>query len=129
VTDTPRHTRFYLDKQNSMWAGVCAGIADYTGLDVTLVRIATVLLTVMGGFPWTLIAYWIAAVVAPSKPAELAQETPEKAKFWQGVRASPRRTIRDVRSRFRDIDRRLADVEAYVTSSNARLAREIDQLR
>jgi phage shock protein C len=45
------------------------------------------------------------------------------------VRTSPRRTVRDVRSRFRDIDRRLADVEAYVTSSNSRLAREIEQLR
>ena len=43
--------------------------------------------------------------------------------------ANPRRTARDVRSRFREIDRRLADVETYVTSSNSRLAREIEQLR
>jgi phage shock protein C len=50
-------------------------------------------------------------------------------KFWQSVRASPRRAGRDVRARFRDIDRRLADVETYVTSSNNRLAREIEQLR
>ena len=28
------HTKFYLDKQNAKWAGVCAGIADYTGIDV-----------------------------------------------------------------------------------------------
>jgi phage shock protein C len=45
------------------------------------------------------------------------------------VRASPARTVRDVRSRFREIDRRLADVETYVTSSNGRLAREIESLR
>ena len=32
-------------------------------------------------------------------------------------------------SRTRDIDRRLADVETYVTSSNSRLAQEIEQLR
>ena len=56
-------------------------------------------------------------------------ENPEEKKFWQGVRASPRRTARVVRSRFREIDRRLADVEASVTSSNSRLAREIEQLR
>jgi phage shock protein C len=37
--------------------------------------------------------------------------------------------VRDVRSRFREIDRRLAEVETYVTSSNSRLAREIEQLR
>jgi phage shock protein C len=126
---TSPRTRFYLDKQNSKWSGVCAGIADYTGMDVTLVRIGLVFLTILGGFPWTLIAYWVAAWMAPRKPIELYDQNPEDKKFWQGVRANPRRTARDVRSRFRDIDRRLADVEAYVTSSNSRLAREIEQLR
>ena len=125
---TPRHTKFYLDKRNKKWLGVCAGIADYTGLDVTLIRIGVVLLTVLGS-GMTIIAYLIAAWLAPNKPSELAHETPEETKFWQGVRASPARTVRDVRSRFRDIDRRLADVETYVTSSNSRLAREIEQLR
>ena len=123
-----KHTKFYLDKQNKKIAGVCAGIADYTGVDVTLVRIGLVLLTVLGSGV-TIIAYIIAAWLAPTKPRELAYETAEDTKFWQGVRASPARTVRDVRSRFREIDRRLADVETYVTSSNARLAREIEQLR
>ena len=86
-------------------------------------------MTIMGGFPWTLIAYWIAAATAPAKPLSLYDEAPEDKKFWQGVRANPKRITRDVRSRFRDIDRRLADVEAYVTSSNSRLAREIEELR
>ena len=126
---TGARTRFYLDKQNAKWSGVCAGIADYTGMDVTLVRIGMVLLTILGGFPWTLIAYWIVAAMAPRKPIELYEQDPDQKKFWQGVRANPRRTARDVRSRFRDIDRRLADVEAYVTSSNSRLAREIEELR
>ena len=125
---TPRHTKFYRDTRNGRWLGVCAGIADYTGLDVTLIRIATVLLTILGS-GMTIIAYLIAGWMAPKKPTEFVSETPEQAKFWQGVRASPGRTVRDVRSRFRDIDRRLADVETYVTSSNTQLAREIEQLR
>lgn len=125
----PQRTRFYLDKQNAKWSGVCAGIADYTGMDVTLVRIGMVLLTVLGGFPWTLIAYWIAAWMAPRKPIELYEQDPEQKKFWQGVRRSPHRMARDVRARFRELDRRLADVETYVTSSNTRLAQEIEQLR
>lgn len=124
-----KHTKFYLDKENRKWKGVCAGIADYTGVDVTIIRIGLVILTFVGGFPWTLVAYWVAAWLAPVKPSELAFETPEQTKFWQGVRASPARTVRDVRSRFREIDRRLAEVETYVTSSNSRLAREIEQLR
>ena len=126
---TGARTRFYLDKQDAKWSGVCAGIADYTGMDVTLVRIGMVLLTILGGFPWTLIAYWIVAAMAPRKPIELYEQDPDQKKFWQGVRANPRRTTRDVRSRFREIDRRLADVETYVTSSNNRLAQEIEQLR
>lgn len=125
----PRHTKFYIDKRNKKWLGVCAGIADYTGLDVTVVRIGVVVLTLLGGFPWTLIAYCVAAWMAPSKPIEMYEQLPEEQKFWQGVRASPRRTVRDVRSRFRDIDRRLADVETYVTSSNSRLSQEIEKLR
>jgi phage shock protein C len=59
----------------------------------------------------------------------LREQAPDDAKFWQGVRASPKRTIRDVRSKFRDLDRRLADVETYVTSANTSLSREIEQLR
>jgi phage shock protein C len=125
---TPRHTKFYLDKKNAKWMGVCAGIADYTGLDVTLVRIAFVALTLMGSGV-AIPAYFVAAWLAPSQPRELREQTPEQTKFWQGVRASPTRTVRDVRSRFREIDRRLADVETYITSSNSRLAREIEQLR
>ncbi len=126
---TPQRTRFYLDKQNAKWSGVCAGIADYTGMDVTLVRIGLVVVTILGGFPWTLIAYWLAAWMAPKKPMELYSQNRDEQKFWQGVRANPRRTTREVRARFREIDRRLADVETFVTSSNSRLAREIEQLR
>jgi phage shock protein C len=122
------HTKFYLDKQNGKWAGVCAGIADYTGLDVTLVRMGFVIGTILGS-GMLLLAYFIIAWMAPRKPVELYEESPERKKFWQGVRRSPRTTARDVRSRLRQIDRRLADTEAYLTSSHGRLAREIEQLR
>lgn len=125
---TPRHSKFYLDKQEAKISGVCAGISDYTGVDVTLVRIGLVILTVMAT-GMTIPAYFIAAWMAPVKPRELSEQTPEDKKFWQGVRARPSHTLRDVRSRFRDIDRRLADVETYVTSSNTRLSDEIERLR
>jgi phage shock protein C len=125
---TARRTSFYLDKQNAKWLGVCSGIADYTGIDRTWVRVGTVILTLMGGFPWTLIAYWVAAWVANPKPLGL-YDSPEDAKFWEGVRQSPARSTRDVRAKFRDIDRRLADVETFYTSRNSSLANEIDSLR
>ncbi len=124
-----RRTKFYLDKRNAKWLGVCSGLADYTGIDVMLVRVAMVLLTVIGGFPWTLIAYCVTAWAANDKPAELDYARPEDAKFWAGVRTRPGNSVRDVRSSFRDIDRRLSDLEVYYTSNNRRLADEIDSLR
>ncbi len=120
-------TKFYLDKQNAKWSGVCAGIADYTGFDATLIRIGAVLLTLMTT-GWIIVAYFIAAWLAPRKPLGL-YDTVEDQKFWQGVRQSPARSTRDVRAKFRDIDRRLADVETYYTSRNSSLANEIDSLR
>jgi phage shock protein C len=128
MTDEPRRTKFYRDKQNGKWMGVCAGIADYTGVDVTIVRIGFAIAMVMGsGAP--LLVYLATGMIAPVKPTELHYATPDDRKFWQGVRASPRRTVRHVRSKFREIDRRLADVETYVTSSNNQLSREIEKLR
>jgi phage shock protein C len=108
--------------------GVCAGIADYTGIDVTWVRVGAVLLTIAGGFPWTVIAYVAVAWMAEKKPLGL-YDSPEDEKFWQGVRSNPRRSTAEVRSTFRDIDRRLADIEMMYTSRNSRLANEIDSLR
>ena len=50
---------------NKMIAGVCAGIAEYLGLDVTLVRVAYVLLSIFSaGFPG-LIVYLILMFVMP----------------------------------------------------------------
>ena len=121
-------TTFYLDKRNAKWSGVCAGIADYTGLDVLWVRIGMVLLTLMGGFPWTLIAYFLAAWFAKPSPEGLYSDN-EDQRFWQRVRSNPARSARNVGSKFRDIDRRLADIERYYTSQNRRLADQIDALR
>lgn len=121
-------TRFYRDKSNGKIFGVCAGIADYTGFDVSLVRVCFLAAMFMSG-GGVLPFYFIAAMVTPTKPMSLEPVDREEKQFWQGVRASPTRAARDIRSRFKDIDRRLADIESYVTTENRSLAREIDQLR
>jgi len=121
-------TRFYLDKRHGKVMGVCAGIADYTGLDVTLVRIGLVAAIVLGAgalLPVYLIAGWI----AKDQPREVAAESKDERQFWQSVRASPSQSARDIRGRMREIDRRLADIEIYVTTENRSLANEIEQLR
>jgi phage shock protein C len=120
-------TKFYLDKQNAKWKGVCAGIADYTGVNSVWIRLGAVALTLM--FGWPIIAYFIIAWVADKKPIHLYTNDQEEQKFWQGVRQSPARTTRDIRSRFREIDRRIADIETFYVSNNKQLADEIESLR
>ena len=126
-TQPPSRTRFYRDTVNGKVMGICAGIADYTGFDVSLVRVCFLAAVFMSGGS-VLPFYFIAGWVAPAKPAEQEYYDREERQFWQGVRASPARSARDIRSRFRDIDRRLADIESYVTTENRSLAQEIDAL-
>ena len=111
--------RFRLDRANGKLWGVCAGIADYTGVDVTLVRIGVVVVTLMGAFPWTLIAYGAAAFIA-KKNGSGGEERP---------RAAARVSTYELKHSMRDVDRRMAEVEQYVTTSNGSLAREIESLR
>lgn len=112
--------RFYLDRQNKKLLGVSAGIADYTGVDATIVRVALVLLTLAGGFPWTIIAYLIAAAMAKPRPIGDYRE--------QGMGTLGGSTYL-YRANTREIDRRLAEVDTYVAGTNSSLAREIDELR
>ena len=111
--------KFHLDKRNGKLMGVCAGAANYIGVDPVIVRIALVVATLLGGAPWTLIAYGVAALAA--KPHEFGLRDEAAPKL--------RTTTHEVRQTMRDIDRRMAEVDSYVAGSSGRLAREIDQLR
>lgn len=122
-----RRTKFYLDKRNKKLMGVCAGIADFFGVDAVWIRLATVLGTMFLG--WPILAYLVIAWVAEAKPYALYDDDADRQAFWRTARVAPQRTIRDVRSSFRDIDRRMRDIETHVTSSNSRLAAEIDSLK
>ncbi len=123
-------TRFYVDKRHKKVAGVCAGIANHFGIDVTLVRVGTFASMFLVG-PFVPVAYVLTSWLSPTRPHELELEEADvqEKKFWQKVRSNPRASARSVKARFRDIDRRLAHAEAYLTSPDKRLAREIDQLR
>lgn len=124
--NSPR-TRFYRDKVDGKIMGVCAGIGDYTGVDPIWVRLGALALLFMTGgaiIPF----YFLVGILASKKPKHLYGDVREQ-QFWQRVRQSPARTAREVRAEFRDIDRRLAEVEQYYVSNNPRLSAEIDRLR
>lgn len=123
--NSPR-TSLYRDSHNGKLMGVCSGIAEYTGIDAFWLRIGMVGLTI--AFGWPLLAYFVAGFLLKKKPPYLYRDNSE-AKYWQRVRQSPSRSAREIRARFRDIDRRLADVEHYYVSNNPRLTAEIEELR
>jgi phage shock protein C len=123
---TSERTTLYRDKQNGKLMGVCAGIADYTGVNALWVRLAFLLLIPATGFVIPL--YFIAGILIGKKPSHLYVDNDEQ-KYWQRVRQSPKRTVREIRGRFRDIDRRLAEVENFYVSDNRRLSAEIEKLR
>ncbi len=51
---------------NRMIAGVCAGMAEFFGLNVTSVRLATLLLLLFGGLSlWVYIMLWLIVPRAP----------------------------------------------------------------
>lgn len=59
--------RLYRSAVDRKICGVCGGLADYFGLDSTLVRLAFVALAVLG-FSTGIILYILAAVVMPDQP-------------------------------------------------------------
>ncbi len=46
--DMTSSRKFHLDKANGKFMGVCSGIANYTGWDANLIRIAFALGTIFG---------------------------------------------------------------------------------
>ena len=69
--------RLYRSRKDRSVAGVCGGVADYLGVDPTLVRILWVIFALAGG-PGVIL-YIIMAAVVPEEP-EFVQTTAEKAK-------------------------------------------------
>lgn len=59
--------RLYKSNDNKMADGVCGGIAEYLGVDPTLVRVAWIVFCAAGGSGF--LAYVIAAVLMPRRPA------------------------------------------------------------
>ena len=122
----PSRQRLYRDGRRAWLAGVCAGIADYFGVSVCLVRCLTVLSALFFTMP-TVFAYFIAALVLKRKPEHLYASREEEA-FWRSVRLEPSRTAHDLLRKFQELERRLRAAEARVTSSEFKLRRQFKDL-
>jgi len=117
--------RLFRDKENAMIAGVCAGISEYFGLNRKGVRLATFLFMLIPPFfAFIVISYIVLAIVLPVKPVDVF-ENKEQAEFWRGVSNAPSDVFGALRHRFRELNHRLEKMEAFVTSREFDIDREL----
>lgn len=119
--------KLFRDREHAMIAGVCAGIAEYFGLNRKGVRVATVLLMLLPPFfAFVVVSYVVLAIVLPVKPVDL-YETQEQAEFWRGVSNAPSDVFGALSHRFKELNLRLQRMEAYVTSREFEIDRELER--
>lgn len=123
---TANPNRLYRDPANGYVFGVAAGIAEYFGIEAWIVR-ALLILGVFVAAPPFIIGYVILGLVLPRKPERLYRDETEE-KFWRDVRVDPSRSFSSLRHRFRELEKRLRSMEAYMTSDAYRVHREINDL-
>ena len=134
--------RFRRNKIDGVLGGVCAGIADYSGIDVIWVRILAVVLLFTTA-PIAPMAYLLAWIIVPSD-----SRAPYYREAREAIRAERRREKRrgtvhtanererrrsganltDVRSKFRSIETRMQDLERSITSKEWQLRRDFKDL-
>ncbi len=114
--------RLYRDTEHARIAGVCAGIADYFGVRLRMVRLAAILCLIFFFVP-TFITYIVLTLVLPKRPPRLYASREEEV-FWRGVSAAPDDTLKALRHKFAELERRLGSMETGVTSPDFDLHRK-----
>jgi phage shock protein C len=121
--DTRDRNRLYRNKDRAWLGGVCAGISDWMGVNLTGLRVVTII-PAIPFTPVILIGYLVLWILVPKRPVDLYRDTREE-EFWRNVRLSPTDTVSSLNRRFRDLDARLQKMEAWLTSSEYRINREL----
>ncbi len=123
----------YRDPVNGKIGGVCAGVADYFGMEVWLVRILTVTAFLIGLGFFVIVAYIAAMLILEKMPPEEAQKTYHnkehqvKQKPWQQGKSASK-LLADIDEEIKEMERGVAKMEAYVTSKEFELNRQFKKL-
>lgn len=121
--ENPSPSRFYRDRKNGIICGVCAGLADYFGFNLIAVRAVVLILAI----PFTAVivcGYVLLCLLVPAKPENLYR-TSEQEEFWREMKGRPHDSLGRLRHRFRNLERRLQRMEAWVTSKEYEIDREL----
>lgn len=69
--------KLYRSRTDKKISGVCAGIANYFGIDVTLLRVVVAVLALTSMFSLVII-YIVCAIIIPEEPEYIDVESKEK---------------------------------------------------
>lgn len=141
----------YRDTENARIAGVCAGVANYFGIETWLVRILTVTGFFLLAGPFVLVSYIACWFILDKKSSDhvgnetssfvqhsgkgwrnnqdstTGQKVEVKTKAWQAGEP-PKKAFHHIQRNFNEAERRLRLMEKYVTSREFQLNREISRL-
>lgn len=124
---SPNPKRLYRSRTDSVWLGVCGGIAERFGWEPTLVRIAFIASFFVFG-PLSFFGYIAMAIITPKEPFERRDLRPEEDQFWRNVSDRPRMTASGLKYTFMDLEQRLQNIERSVTSEEWRLKKAFRDL-
>ncbi len=126
ISTTGNPYRLYRDRERGILAGVCAGIADYIGVEPIVVRLVAVLALIFF-FPPTVVVYVLLAIALGPKPPAL-YASPEEEAFWRGVSTAPGDTFQSLKRKFGDLEDRLRHMESQIASGDFELHRKFRDL-
>ncbi|HFC9430905.1 phage shock protein C [Vibrio cholerae] len=123
----------YRDPYKGKIAGVCAGLANYFGLEVWLVRILVITAALLGGTFLVLVAYVAMALMLEKLPKQYREDIRSqqahtlKSKPWAQGQA-PKELLHTLDRDLSQVETRIRSVEAYVTSEAFKVNREFRKL-
>lgn len=129
------------DDTHGKIAGVCAGVADYFGWEVWLVRIITLSALFLGLGSFVLVLYFAGWVVLGKKSkvktatsrmdsrksSDEEDRVEVKTRVWQRGEA-PKEALKHLHNKYNGLELRLRDVERHVTSNKFQLKQEFNNL-
>lgn len=111
--------KLYCIPQQGKLKGVCAGLAEYLGVPVLLVRVIVVMSLFFGLFVLTIVGYILLAMLLPEMPAsEQGQDKPLTA----------HQLLDELSAELNSGERELREVERYVTSETFSVRSRFSQL-
>lgn len=111
--------KLYCIPEQGKLKGVCAGIADYLGVPVLLVRVIVIMSLFFGLFVLTIVGYLLLAAILPDMPpSEQGRDKP----------LSAHQLLDELSAELNGGERELREVERYVTSETFSVRSRFSQL-